>query len=254
MKTDSNCSITQNRGCEPTKSQSQKTQQFPTEQPLSDNLDLSREKLLARVSHHTAKAYSYVVRTVAWKDDVFMQKGSAPNFQGGILTLCTCKHQMRAGRDVTTWVGSWLAGFTSRTLLDGKHWLFFLAKIESAIESHAELWELLPPKVRRAKAAHRNFLGDVFEPKIPMPIDEQRYDPNSYLEPKFHAHRQASTDVGWHNDISYHHADRFGNPSLLVADPKLTFLWSKPQIRIENKHPRNYCKHSLSDLLSTLTV
>lgn len=31
---------------------------------------------------------------------VFEQWGSAPNFQGDVMTLCTCKHQMRSGMDV----------------------------------------------------------------------------------------------------------------------------------------------------------
>jgi len=45
----------------------------------------------------------------------YVQTGSAPNFQGGLITLCTCKHSMRATltpRAMAS-VGVWVAGLTS---------------------------------------------------------------------------------------------------------------------------------------------
>jgi hypothetical protein len=183
----------------------------------------------------------------------FEQYGSAPNFQGGVLTLCTCKHQMRATQSNEGWAGVWLAGFTSRTIHEGRHWLFYLAKIKSAHESHADLWEALKADVRNAKAADRNFLGDIFKPKPPIPTGKARYSPSRYIMPSFHAHRQHAGDNGWRNDIRYKHTDKYGDPPLLVADPQQTFLWDEPTIHFSQNHCRNFHKWpSLTDFVSNL--
>jgi hypothetical protein len=195
---------------------------------------------------------------VKWSHETatFEQHGSAPNFQGDVLTLCTCKHHMRASRAAEDWRGIWLAGFTSRTILDGKHCLFYLGKIESAHESHADLWTSMEAISRRAKAAHTHYLGDLFKPKTPTPSADARFSPLRYVSPHLHAHRWRDEDGwhnGWHNDISYHLADQYGHPPLLVADPRLTFIWNEPMIYFAEDHCRNYLKwSSLRELLAQL--
>jgi hypothetical protein len=58
---------------------------------------------------------------------------------------------------------------------------------------------------------------------------------------------------GWHNDIAYRHAKRYGHPALLMADPLLTFIWDKPMIYLHQKHARNYRKWDyLTELMETL--
>src|SRR5258708_7720272 len=120
----------------------QSVQSCPSGGHLGKNLGLPPPLLPAPLRQLKDRAYSYVVRTVRWDPETatFEQQGSAPNFQGDVLTLCTCKHQMRTSRAAEDWHGVWLAGVTSRTIHDGKHWLFYLAKIKSAHESHADLW------------------------------------------------------------------------------------------------------------------
>src|SRR4051794_19952446 len=73
-------------------------QPFPAGGRLGANMGLPLPLLKARIGQVKERACSYVVRTVHWDDDsaTFGQHGSAPNFQGDVLTLCTCKHQMRA--------------------------------------------------------------------------------------------------------------------------------------------------------------
>ncbi|WP_419188459.1 hypothetical protein [Stieleria bergensis] len=201
------------------------------------------------------KAYSYVLSTVKPDHDKlrFEQHGSAPNFQGGLLTLCTCKHQMRANRSADDWQGIWIAGFTSRTIYDGKHWLFYLARIDSAHESHADLWQAMKARTRNAKVADRHFLGDIFRPKSPLPTGSARFTPNRYITPSAHAHRQHRGDRGWRNDINYRHADRYRHPPLLVADPSMTFIWDEPLIFFARNHCRNFYKwSSFSELVSNL--
>lgn len=244
------------RGCPPNQD-IQTVQPFPTGGRLGRNLGLPLPLLADRIGQPECKAYSYVVRTVGWghENATFEQHGSAPNFQGDLLTLCTCKHQMRASRAAEDWPGVWLAGVTSRTIHDGKNWLFYLARIESAHESHADLWASTRATTRKAKAAHDHYLGDIFVPKSP-PTANARFTPGRYVTPHLHAHRwqdDAGWHNGWHNDISYRHADKYGHPPLLVADPRNTFLWSEPIIYFDGDHCRNYLRwSSLKELLAML--
>jgi hypothetical protein len=241
-------------GCETAKA-IQTVQPFPKIGSIADNLGIPLPVLKSEISDTTARAYSYVLSTVKLDHEFtsFKQFGSAPNFQGGVLTLCTCKHQMRATQSADDWKGVWLAGFTSRTIFDSKHWLFYLAKIDSAHESHADLWQAMKTRTRNAKVADRHFLGDVFRPKSPLPTGSARFTPSRYVTPSAHAHRQHRGDRGWQNDINYRHSDRYSHPPLLVADPSMTFIWDEPLIFYASDHCRNFYKwSSLSELLSNL--
>ena len=168
----------------------QTVQPFPSGGRLGENLGLPLPLLTARLGQLNDRAYSYVVRTVKWDHETatFEQHGSAPNFQGDVLTLCTCKHQMRASQAAENWRDVWLTGVTSRTIHDGKHWLFCLAKIESAYESHSDLWTEMKDGSRNAKVAHVHFLGDIFKPKSQLPTANARFSPFRYVSPHLHAH------------------------------------------------------------------
>lgn len=234
-----------------------KVQAFPKDGELFKNLSLPLQRLKGGLCGVKDKAYSYVVTSVKLPGGFFEQRGSAPNFQGGLLTLCTCKHQMRASKCCDDWENSvWLAGFTSRTLRggNGNHWLFYLAKVQSAHESHADLWASISRTARRAKAAHVHYLGDVFEPKKPSLREPACYLPSQYYAPTVHAHRQPRKPPSWRNDIDYRHATKFGRPAMLVADPHLTFIWEEPMIFLMNHdHCRNYLKwSSLQNLIVQL--
>ena len=223
----------------------QDVQPFPEHGLLPDNLNLPFAVLAPRIRGVRGRAYSYVVRSVKLDRSTtrFEQYGSAPNFQGDVLTLCTCKHQMRSSHSADEWQDNvWIAGFTSRTIYDGGHWLFYLAKIESAHESHSDLWNGMDVGSREAKVAHVHFLVDIYQPKKPGLSSSARYSPSQYYTPSFHVHRQNRGDNGWHNDINYRHADRYRHPPLLVADPHMTFLWEEPMISLNQDHCRNYFK------------
>ncbi len=160
---------------------------------------------------------------------------------------------MRSRQSADDWPGIWIAGFTSRTIHDGKHWLFYLAKVKSAHDSHSDLWSDMDATTRNAKAAHVHFLGDLFKPKTPPPTGNARYSPSRYVMPSVHAHRQERNDTGWHNDINYHLASKSRHPPLLVADPKRTFMWDEPMISFAEDHCRDYFKwSSLDELIAKL--
>jgi hypothetical protein len=233
----------------------QMVQPFPSNGPLRRNLGLPLAGLKEKIKSDQNKVYSYVLMSVEIDHTyaTFQQRGSGPNFQGGALTLCTCKHRMRASLPSDDWKGVWVAGFTSRTIYDGKHWLFYLAKIESGYESHSDLWYAMTAGIRNSKAADRHFLGDVFRPKAPQLTGAARYKPTRYVMPTDHTHRLRPGDSRWKNDISYCHADKYGHPALLVAAPKQTYLWDEPIIYFDAPHCRNFQKWgSLSQFLGQL--
>ena len=233
-------------------------QRFPTEGVLYRNANLPLLDLRSELRNVQDKARSYSVTSVTLRNSEppsFEQTGSGPNFQGGVLTLCTCKHQMRSRLSVEEWEDHvWIAGFTSRTIYEGKHWLFYLAKVESAHRSHSELWSKLGAGSRNAKAAHLNYLGDIFKPRTPKLSGNAQFSPRRYVRPNKHAHRTEDNPEGWHNDISYWRADESRPAPLLRADPHLTFLWDGPQICFApKKHCRDYCTwSSIADLFEKL--
>lgn len=228
-------------------------QPFPREDLLAGNVNRALLELKKQIDDAEGLAYSYVMKSVRISpDELFEHHGSGPNFQGGRLTLCTCKHQMRTSLGCADWKGTWVAGFTSRCLKDGRHWLFYLTRIAEAHESHADLWDRLLAPARRKKSAQENFLGDVFAPRAKVAGDG-RFDPRRYHTPSGHSHRRDSCDNGWHNDIDYWCADRYGHPPLLVGDPHVTFIWEKPIIRFSADHCRNFKKwDSIGKLLRHL--
>jgi len=79
--------------------------------------------------------------------------GFAPNYNGGMLSLATCK----AGIREKAKVGEWVAGFTSKTLNEdevGKERLVYLMQV-SEILTFEEYWDKYPEK-----RPDRNPLGD----------------------------------------------------------------------------------------------
>ena len=162
----------------------------------------------------------------------FEQTRSGPNWQGGRLTLATCKHASRATRAPLDWIGVWWAGFTPK--INGENYLLFLAQVERAFISNYALHEYLEMEhsaVLLAKSAVRNPLGDVFSPRKAM-RGEAVYDPRLYIEPKGHVRMEMDKKRGtpkWHNDIGY--LSRAGRraPPLLMGH---TYLFSAPKYRV----------------------
>jgi hypothetical protein len=152
---------------------------------------------------------------------------------------------MRTTRETSEWPSTWVVGLTSRTgEFDGKHWLFYLARVQSAYESHCELWYDLPPKVRQAKSARRHRLGDLYEPLRPM-NDDRGFEPAHYHPPILgHAHHGDAHDGKWRIDIDYRSKALKRKPtqiaSLLAFRPQFSFLWDTPKVCLRDDHTRNY--------------
>lgn len=193
-------------------------------------MNLDRASLTRRLNSAQSYVYCYIVKTVERSGGRLVQTGSGPNFQGGRITLCTCKWSMRAGRkNADSWKGMWIAGLTGAHVggPDGNY-LFFLMRVEHTFASHRDLWLWLSehdPLAAEAKAADLHRLGDLYRPND---LDGNPYDPSTYIPPRRdHVHRR---DDQWHKDIDYQAYDR--RPTLLVGAPEDSYIWTGPCIRV----------------------
>jgi hypothetical protein len=200
--------------------------------------------------------YPYVVATVtATPAGGFVQQGCSPNFQGEVVTLCDCKHQMRSYSVFRERAGVWVVGLTPSGVgrRGGRH-LFYLTFASTRVESHADMWRTLGRVATDAKSATTQPLGDLYEPKDGALRGVGRFDPSKYRPPRNdHAHAGGWPPV-WHWDINA----RYGRnrPMLLAGDPLESWLWSRPLIRLRepgSRLPRNpHHSPSLSDFLDRL--
>ena len=202
--------------------------------------------------------YVYVVATVEWRDGQFVQSGNSPNFQGGLITLCVCKHFMRTDPTFRNRVPVWVAGITSSGKVDGRRCrhLFYLMFVppDSHFGSQAEMWESLPRATREAKSASRSPVGDFYEPLSEGLRGKATFLVENYRPPcDRHGHLAGNT---WCKDIDSNYGGRRGRPDLLKGDPRYSYLWTLPSIRLEelavrlpgNPHGYRSTKEFLDDL------
>jgi hypothetical protein len=224
-------------------------QPFPSKGTLSDNSNISLETLRGSLSSERTVVYRYVITSVHNEGGRFLQRGSGPNFQGGMVTLCTCKHRMRTYLRLDDWKGKWVAGFTGLGAGRGRNALVYLTKIAHAYESHYDLWYSgeIPDETKRAKSATLSRYGDLLEP-LGESVDP--YDPFSYHPPdESHSH---SKNDSWHGDVRYTGSRHRHEAALLVGDPAHTYLWDRPTLFFPNSIGRAEPKSTLEDLLSKL--
>jgi hypothetical protein len=231
-------------------------QTFPKTGPISRRLDWSKQELNGAVARDCGTVYAYVMTSVKLVGGKFCQTGTGPNLEGGVITLCTCKHHTRARLACEEWANNWFAGFTNKKC-GGRQWLFYLARVKTAFESQVELWHsgALSEETRRLKSASRSKFGDIYEPKRDI-RQEARHDPKRYEEPIIgHDHRKYAGDNEWRLDIDYWRKPlkrrTRRRPSLLVCDPDASFLWTEPAFYKSAKW-REKEFHTIQELLDGL--
>lgn len=210
---------------------SRRHQQFPSGSNWAGRLDLPERDLLTAPADRAERLYSYIIRTIKVEDGRFVQHGSAPNLQGGYVTLCTCKHHMRTFQSCNEWPGTWIAGFAGKRAPGERPYLVYLMQVGWAFESHRDLWlcNELPMTMKQAKAAQHDPLGDLFEP---ISADEDPFDPASYYPPgRGHSH---GCNQEWYKDIAYVGCGS-RRAALLVGHPERTFVWTRSAIRVQQQ-------------------
>ncbi len=233
------------------KCQAKHTGTEPTHQPFPQTMEPGRNlnmplSRLCECAASQALVYSYVIASMRKRNGVFVQTGCGPNFQGGLVTLCTCKHRMRTFRDPDQWNGIWIAGFTSLPTGEGVNFLIYLMRVAQAFASQRDLWfsTLIPPGVKQVKAVHRNRFGDLYQPRHKRIAP---WKPGEYVPPcRNHCHAE-----GWARDIAYEGVGA-RHAALLVGDPHKSFLWNRPMIHCAGRLHRGQRKSTLDDLLAQL--
>jgi hypothetical protein len=203
--------------------------------------NLSRDELAERLRVfgplERQMCYSYVVRTVLLIGGEMVQTASAPNFDAGIITLCTCKHSMRTLWPAETWRDDiWVAGMSSSGIaFRNQQSLVYLMRVREAYSSHFELFQALQDSGRSAaiglKAATMNRRGDLMIPRSSQLPPSEHLSVSGYVPPMVsHKHRGSISDTEWEKDVT--RVPRMRAPAaLLVGDPAFSFTWSKQMIR-----------------------
>lgn len=221
-------------------------QPFPDKGPLASesqrNLSLAK---LGRIANGDV-VYLYVMTSIEYQDQKFLQYGTGPNFQGDLITLCTCKHRMRSSMDASEWRGKWIAGFTGITEHQKRNFLVYLMQVSRAFESFRDFWENnISEETKNAKAAHVHKFGDIYKPKH----DGIRpYEVEDYEQPcKDHDHRGC-----WREDIDYQNGYSGRPAALLVGDQRNSLLWDERKIWYSQQLRRNCQKLQFKDFLNKL--
>ena len=222
---------------------------------LQQDLTLDELQSVLRIAPSGA-VYPYVVATVeAQPDGTLAHHGSGPNLQGGLITLCTCKHHMRSYGTIRSGTSVWIAGVTpAGTVRARSRHLFYLMRVGVRAASHAEMWRLLPEEARLAKSATSHVLGDVIEPLDDELRGPAAWDHENYVPPTPGHSHDGGTPPAWHRDIEVNFNGR--RPALLVGDPEFSFVWNRPLIRLregDGRLPRNpLSSPTLADFIERL--
>jgi len=220
-------------------------QPFPTTGRLMSNMNLGFAKLNTKICSEQAEVYCYVVATIKNQNGHFFQTGSAPNFQGDMVSLCTCKHFMRTFMEIEDWEGKWIAGFSGVVAGNGNNVLVYLIRVGHAFKSHMSLWfaDEISDETKQAKSAQISKFGDIYKPKDQI---SNEFSAQSYFHP-IEGHVHCNND-GWHNDINYEGC-KGRNAALLIGNPDYSFLWNQPMIYYKGHLHRGQKKSDLQTLL-----
>ena len=95
---------------------------------------------------------------------VIKQRRSSPNWEGGLVTYATCKHQMRTWLTAEEWEGVWIAGLNPASLDNS---VMFLGQVCTSHRSNYQLYcslQTAAPEVVPFKLASNNPRGDLYTP------------------------------------------------------------------------------------------
>lgn len=222
---------------------------MPSSGPLFGTMNLDFGSLTEQIGVIEGEdiVYCYIVRTVTSRDGWFVQTGSGPNFQGGLITLCSCKHRMRTSKEPDAWNGVWIAGIAGAGTGEySRDHLFYLMRVGHAFGSQRDLWQWLTehvPEAAQAKRADVNRLGDVYRPQ---PSCEDPFNADEYVAPcSHHVHLRH----GWYREDIDYVGFQHRRPALLVGDPDYSFLWSEPRVLVPFRLGIGCKKCSLDHLL-----
>lgn len=173
-------------------------------------------KNLEQILDGVKTIYVYPHHEILLDDDgIFRQTRSGPNWEGGIVTMTTCKHLLRtysALQPESKKKGSGkvaLCGITNK--LRGDNFLLYVGVVDESFASNYELGSYLAEHhfdAYQKKLANKNRLGDIFEPIDDLDlVMEEHYDHKNFIDPvPDHCRREENDSSGrpkWIKDIEY---------------------------------------------------
>tara|TARA_R110000851_G_scaffold96792_2_gene209958 strand:- start:37667 stop:38371 length:705 start_codon:yes stop_codon:yes gene_type:complete len=200
--------------------------------PPSANMNVNYEDL-KDILQGVDTIYVYPHHGINLVKGEFEQTRSGPNWEGGVVTMTTCKHLLRTYSTIKEKKVA-ICGVTNK--LEGENFLMYVGVIDKTFESNYDLGEYLEfnnPDAGRIKSATNNRLGDLFDSERELQ-GEDRFDSFSFIEPCFdHCRSEENDSKGnpkWLKDIEY--STRNGSrPKCLIIEPvtvhtKPVFTWN----------------------------
>lgn len=203
---------------------------------------LLNKRLHSKLRTASGGCYAYPQHEIYLSDKgTFLQTRSGPNWQGGVLTLATCKHYLRSTRPAQGWPGTWLAGFTPK--INGENYLLYVAQVALAFENNQLLGDHLRKYDRKAytaKNAFYNVVGDVYPCNGP-----DAYDLRNYAVHPEHVRQELKKGAPkWHSDINY----KRPAPVFIMGG----YLYSRPMYRVTRPLHRSGWKCDITELFNYL--
>lgn len=203
------------------------------ESNLNNSLFINRNlrDMVARLKESEDPLYLFTHHEVFFTEGVIKQTRSSPNWEGGMFSFATCKHQMRTWKDPEAWVGTWLVGVGPRAIGNP---ILYIAKIIHSFPSNLDYSTWLRakhPQTAAIKSADNNPRGDWYTPtktlahKLSMPGGKyQKWIYGSFVEPKDHTRSVETYKDGtpkWWRDIEYRSHNRY--PPVFIGMPAFVY-------------------------------
>lgn len=223
-----------------------------------NNHDLMRQMMS---DDDLAEMYLYTQHQIVWDGEELQQTRSSPNWDGGMVSYATCKHNMRTySRD--TWNGVWIGGLCPKECANNT--LLFVGRIDQEFESNYDYSQWLRENknmVWQEKRAGNNRRGDCYMPKTLLK-DGERYVHSNFIEPKNHTRSVEFYDKSpgsvspfsdgkipkWWRDIEYLQHGR--RPHTFIFNP--CFIFSKPLVWSRLKPGRATLRISTNSFVESL--
>jgi hypothetical protein len=228
-----------------------------------DDLDSLRDSLRqASIGSRTSDLYQYTHHQVYLENERLKHTRSSPNWEGGIVTYATCKHNLRCTD--RSWQGTWLAGLCPRDCADNT--VLFVGVVSLEFRSNYHLGNYLrkaSPRAYQAKQASSNPRGDLYQPLRPLSLHgAEIYNHRNYEEPSNHvrsvefyksspgsmSNRLDGRIPKWWRDVEYVQRER--HPPVFILSP--CWIFSRPMLWTERRPGRAVLKLSPGLFLDSL--
>lgn len=206
--------------------------------------------------------YLYTHHQVYLESGVLKHTRSSPNWEGGIVTYATCKHNLRCTD--RSWQGVWLAGLCPRDCADNT--VLFMGVVASEFRSNYHLSTYLrgaSPQAYQAKRSSSNPRGDLYQPLRPLSLHSADiHDHRNYEEPPNHvrsvefyksspgslSNRPDGRIPKWWRDVEY--VQRGRHPLVFILSP--CWLFSRPTLWTDRRPGRAVLKLNPGLFLNSL--